>query len=405
MKATSVVLCLVLLLVCAAQTNDSLNVRFVGSCDTPGDARGVAVTGSNVLVANWDLGLRVISVADPAHPIEVGHVDTPDTAVDVAALGSYAYVADWAAGLRVISVADPVHPIEVGSYDTPGYAYSVAVDSNYAYVTDADSGLWVISISDPTHPTMVGHLNVQSAFTTSVDGHFVYVNDCLYGGLRVITVVDPTAPAQVAYNDSIALVTRIAVNDDYVYVGSQDRGLFVVSVVDSTRPVEVGWCNTHDAVNGLAFDGYAYAVGYSKLYVISVSDPTDPDSVGYYHKPFWGARSLAAAGDYIYVVGDSGLSVCQYYGAGIEEVANAKRRVTKCEPTVVRGVLELGVDRIQNAEYRAELLDATGRKALDLHPGANDVSGLRPGVYFVRERSAANGERPEVSVRKAIIGR
>jgi hypothetical protein len=33
---------------------------------------------------------------------------------------------------------------------------------------------------------------------------------------------------------------------------------------------------------------------------------------------------------------------------------------------------------------RAALIDATGRKAADLAPGANDVSHLAPGVYFVR---------------------
>jgi hypothetical protein len=34
------------------------------------------------------------------------------------------------------------------------------------------------------------------------------------------------------------------------------------------------------------------------------------------------------------------------------------------------------------------LLDAAGRKALELKPGANDVSRLSPGVYFVCEAQA-----------------
>jgi hypothetical protein len=56
--------------------------------------------------------------------------------------------------------------------------------------------------------------------------------------------------------------------------------------------------------------------------------------------------------------------------------------------TVVRGVLMLGaVGSRQQTACRAELLDATGRKALELHSGANDVRGLAPGVYFVRAAS------------------
>jgi hypothetical protein len=34
------------------------------------------------------------------------------------------------------------------------------------------------------------------------------------------------------------------------------------------------------------------------------------------------------------------------------------------------------------------LLDISGREMLDLHSGANDVSRLSPGVYFVRETQA-----------------
>jgi hypothetical protein len=37
---------------------------------------------------------------------------------------------------------------------------------------------------------------------------------------------------------------------------------------------------------------------------------------------------------------------------------------------------------------KAVLLDACGRKVLDLKPGANDVRALAPGVYFVRESPA-----------------
>jgi len=63
-------------------------------------------------------------------------------------------------------------------------------------------------------------------------------------------------------------------------------------------------------------------------------------------------------------------------------------------PTVVRGVLVLGaVDSRQNAVDRAELLDAAGRRVLDLHNGANDVRVLAPGVYFVRDVGAAGAEK------------
>jgi hypothetical protein len=69
--------------------------------------------------------------------------------------------------------------------------------------------------------------------------------------------------------------------------------------------------------------------------------------------------------------------------------------------TIVRGVLRI-VDRRQKTGYRRELLDAAGRKVMELRPGANDVSGLAPGVYFVREVA---GSSEQVVVKKVLIVR
>jgi hypothetical protein len=33
--------------------------------------------------------------------------------------GDYAYVTDWDSGLRIIDVSDPAHPVGAGSYEVP----------------------------------------------------------------------------------------------------------------------------------------------------------------------------------------------------------------------------------------------------------------------------------------------
>ena len=65
----------------------------------------------------------------------------------VAVFGSYVYVADDEAGLRVINVADPAHPMEAGFYDTPGNAYGIAVSGVYAYVADSPGGLYILTFT------------------------------------------------------------------------------------------------------------------------------------------------------------------------------------------------------------------------------------------------------------------
>ena len=56
------------------------------------------------------------------------------------------------------------------------------------------------------------------------------------------------------------------------------------------------------------------------------------------------------------------------------------------------------------ATVPAVIFDATGRRVLDLEPGANDVRRLAPGVYFLRGPKTEDG-RPDAAVRKVVITR
>jgi hypothetical protein len=90
---------------------------------------------------------------------------------------------------------------------------------------------------------------------------------------------------------------------------------------------------------------------------------------------------------------------------GIEEPREESPRPqapsSKREPTIVCGVLNLQ-SAIYNLQSEIALLDAAGRKVLALKPGANDVSGLAPGVYFVRQGQAQAQARV---IHKVVIQR
>jgi hypothetical protein len=69
--------------------------------------------------------------------------------------------------------------------------------------------------------------------------------------------------------------------------------------------------------------------------------------------------------------------------------------------TIIRGALVRAAVR-QNTEYRAELLDAAGRRVMELQAGANEVSGLAPGVYFIR---GAQAQAQAQAIRRVVITR
>ncbi len=83
---------------------------------------------------------------------------------------------------------------------------------------------------------------------------------------------------------------------------------------------------------------------------------------------------------------------------GIEQAGNGQAIRAGSGGSVVRGLLMIE-DRGRTTGDRDALLDISGRKVMSLQPGANDVSGLAPGVYFVRA-----AERASI-VRKVIIAR
>ena len=106
----------------------------------------------------------------------------------------------------------------------------------------------------------------------------------------------------------------------------------------------------------------------------------------------------------------SAVSVLRDSGVGVEESLKQKATGSRLEPTVVRGILYLWLGTRSelpgrnSVMSRAVLLDAAGRRVMVLQAGPNDVRGLAPGVYFVREEAQVQGRESQV-VRKVIIGR
>ncbi len=314
MKFGAAALCLCLLLVAAA-TADSLNVRLVGQYQSSFPGSGVAVEGDYAYIVAEDL--YVISVADPRSPFEVGTVSLGG-ARNVAVAGDFAYVADTDSSMRVISIVDPAHPVEVGSCSTPDVAINVAVRGQYAYVATS-SGFCVVSVADPTHPVQVGYLPGDFEYNLDVSDNYAYVADHLHrGGLRIISVADPTHPTETAFFS--CPVQSVAVSAGLAYIGCNDSSFRVISVSDPANPVEVGRIDSIPWANGTQdvclARGYAFVTTWSDgLHIVSIADSTRPAEVAAYYR-LASCWSMAYQGRYIYVTASDGLYIFRFYQLG-----------------------------------------------------------------------------------------
>jgi YVTN family beta-propeller protein len=161
-----------------------------------------------------------------------------------------------------------------------------------------------------------------------------------------------------------------------------------------------------DEPSALSYDSlndYVYCAcrGSNEVYVIDAHRDTVVTHIGVGAQPFALAWNPIDLRTYVLNYASAGVSVLRdSLHPGVEE-GQPQSTTLKPQATVVRGVLMLG-DRGPATGDRAELLDAAGRKVMDLKSGANDVRALAPGVYFVRE---AQAQAQAQAVQKIVLTR
>jgi len=105
----------------------------------------------------------------------------------------------------------------------------------------------------------------------------------------------------------------------------------------------------------------------------------------------------------------SSISVLRDSAGGVEESKKGEVRSDEAA-TVVRGVLYVGLGTRsdlpgrKSVMSRAVLLDASGRRVMELQAGPNDVGHLAPGVYFVRSEPPAVSCQPSAVSKVVITG-
>jgi YVTN family beta-propeller protein len=303
-----------------------------------------------------------------------------------------------------LAVVDPGGDSIRGVVPTPYAPTSLCYDRTDNKIYAAMSGGQRVCVIDVGSDSVVATIlvaNDPSIGEVSWDPHHNKVYACASGNNdRCVVVIDCAA-------DTVLRSIRSGGWPGTAYVDTVTDKVFVSAnvyshIIDAaTDTIEA----TLDGGLGRAIDNgrpgganLAYCLKgglcvYSGIYlsrVIKVG--TDPSALAWNPTHSW---------VYVANTGSSSISVVSDTMLGVEETSNARPRMSNVGATVVRGVLVLGaVDSRQNTGYRAELLDITGRKVLDLVSGPNDVGRLAPGVYFVR---AVSREPSAASCRKVVV--
>lgn len=216
--------------------SDPTNPTVSGQLDLGGFAQVLSLRDGRAFVGVGST-LHVISVVTPGNPTPQGTLTLPDYIWDLTATDSLVLVADNNAGLRIVSVMDPANPVEMANRSFNGAVTGVAVQGSTAYVTEypwwigyryAGGGLWAVSIANPANPYLVGYYDTTGwpRRVTRI-GNVAYLSDS--GMLRGITVGEPWNMHGVQFREIPGWVAEATDASEYLAVAGGAGGLWMVS--------------------------------------------------------------------------------------------------------------------------------------------------------------------------------
>jgi len=285
----------------------------IGHANDGGNAYGVAVAGHFAYLANYNDGLRIYDISNPANPVSVGHINH-GFAAGVALAGNLACVADSADGLRIYDVSNPANPVSVGNTNNGASASSVAVAGNYAYLANNGDGLRIYDISNPANPVNVGHAAISisgNASGVAVAGNYVYLANN-GDGLRIYDVSNPANPVNIGSTNDPGFALGVAVAGNNAYLANGFDGLRIYDVSTPANPIGIGYA---PITGGNAFavttsGNYAYLANFDDgLHIYNIYDPSNPVAIAAINDGGF-ARGIAVSGNYAYLAnGSDGLRV------------------------------------------------------------------------------------------------
>ena len=350
---------------------------LLGTYDTPGNARAVAISGTVAYVADGASGLMILNVTNPASPTLLGSYNTPGSAWSVAVSGTRAYVADGATGLVILNVTNPASPTLLGSYNTPGDARAVALSGTVAYVADGASGLEILNVSSPASPTLLGSYDTPgNAWSVVISGTRAYVADGATG-LVILNVSNLASPALLGSYNTPGDARAVAISGTVAYVADGVSGLEILNVSSPSSPTLLGSYDTPGAAEDVAILGsLAYVTdGAPGVHVLNVSNPTSPGLIATYDTPGT-AYGVAISGTTVYVGDDlAGLQILQATSSIIPVLSGSYDTPGSAEDVAISGTTAYVAD----GPSGLQILDVTN-PAMPTLLGSYDTPGSALGV-------------------------
>jgi len=361
----------------------------------------VAISGSSrtrkVYCADAARGRVVVLDLDSAGVIGEVPVGSGPSAISVAPGGGRVYVANygvWPLQDSTVTVLDGNTDTVIATVTTGNRPQSLCYNAAMGKLYCANFGSNTVSVIDGLGDSVLAQISVGAwpgPLEYSSTSNKVYSASRFAGELSVIDCSADTVVATVSVGrQPWALCYSPAVNR--IYCANRYSG--TLSILDCRNDSVIATVAVGSRPEALSCDParnlvYCACAGSDSVYVIDGQMNVVVGCIKVGREPNKLAFDSATGRTYVANYLGSSLSVIRDTSTGIAEGRKPKAAGRKRETSVVRGMLYIGLGHNPNSPEGiglcpALLLDASGRRVMELQPGENDVRRLGPGVYFIR---------------------
>jgi choice-of-anchor B domain-containing protein len=210
-------------------------------------------------------GLQVVNMTNPNAPVLqttynatflTAHTVTIDTARGYLYANGTRNLAGSALGMRVLSLANPAAPVEIGAYTGP-YVHDSHVRGTLLYTAHINEGRF--RVLDVTNPALVNQPSSVLAVKmfanpfphntwTSPDIKYLYVtNENTEGKMRTFDISDLGDMKEVASYRAVpgAICHNVHTRGNTMFASHYTEGVRLLDIADPARPTEYGYYDTY----------------------------------------------------------------------------------------------------------------------------------------------------------------
>jgi len=247
-----------------------------------GDAMGLSLQESMVVVAAGSEGLAAFDVSDPRQPHRLW-IDPTSGAWDIITHRRISYVIRDD-GVIAADLTGSGGPVILSHFLGERRPSALGAAGKHLFVTGFDRGLDVIDISHPESPVLVGQADGSwsSGWDIRVERGMASISN---GDLHLLNVKDPANPSFLAALDTPGEALSSVFRGSTILVSDSSSGITVIDASNPSGPLMVDRWHPGIQATVVAREGnLAIFAEPGKLHVLDLSNPLLPVSAGVFDR-------------------------------------------------------------------------------------------------------------------------